>query len=733
MVVTMIKKLCLIFLLMFILIVPVVSAYEVISNAGGGVMSIGNWYMQYPRNNITLSTYHITGKNMTGAWMPNNGVYDYAKSGGTCNNVKFYNYAGSLRNFTFTGNLNFSVDAKNTYAANFTVDLAITSIEMGNLTNVSTGYFVATPLPAACDVVSGASGNWWYSDLGKIYRPDLSYADTSNRFNLGTDITHLVAGYYSPVPPLPLVFSISETGNFTNKLSGVNIILSNGVSGITDINGNATITTSPSSTLTYSLSKSGYVTKPTEVLGGYGLTGGIVYNSLVSGAMSSDYYITVSPAWIPAGGSQYLYGQLRKYGTSSTNLTDIKSISWQWHKWQPNNAPYQVFPYYDVTNNNNWLEYVKQPSGIYNGWSGLTNSMSVVKTAALPNPLSLNPVGQTGTIITELYASDIYGNNYYFNTSNLIGDNTTQNTHTVKIQDSYTGGALLFGFISLKNELTGIWANVSAQTGAYEFVIAPQTPMTIYCNASGYNDRTYIGVISGVNTISYCNMMASGYLGSGDKTQVIVYTRSVPVGSGSSQPISNAYVTITQLNNTISKSDYSSNEGITKFSANISTAYTITASKNGWLSASQTINTAYINPYEVYLYLGNPYTTTLITYTPIPTPTTTQTLIGGGSRNLTAAICGAPTSGMTIVELFKQNIACWGVDERIAQDLVLAGIIIAFFAFVMSKWGKGLGALIGASIGFILSIAAGLIPVWAFFALIIMAGLIFGLKLYGGK
>jgi hypothetical protein len=97
---------------------------------------------------------------------------------------------------------------------------------------------------------------------------------------------------------------------------------------------------------------------------------------------------------------------------------------------------------------------------------------------------------------------------------------------------------------------------------------------------------------------------------------------------------------------------------------------------------------------------------------------------------MTAAVCGAESGN--IVQMFKNHIACWGVEERIAQDLVLAGIIIAFFAFVLSKWGKGLGALIGASVGFILSLAAGLIPIWAFFALVIIAGLIFGLKLYSG-
>lgn len=534
----------------------------------------------------------------------------------------------------------------------------------------------------------------------------------------------------TPVPPIVPVTFIVRDFNTMVLLPNVSVFISNGQSGLTNSTGVTTINITPNSSVyTYYMTKSGYVASYPVALSTIGETGGTIYATLTAGGIG-DYYITVSPAWIPAGGTQYLYGQLRKYGTSETNLTEFKTISWQWKKWMPENQPSQMYPYYDVTNSNYWVSYQKQPSEIYNGWSGLTNAFTYIRTASLPNPVSLNPIGATGTIITYLYAYDIYGNNYEFNTSNLIGDNTTGNNYIkYRVADAYTGGLIGFSKINFKNELTSIWYNITAQTGEYQFDIPVGVPYTVNCQASGYQNITQSDIV-GINTTKTCHMYASGYVGSLNKTQLIIYTNSVPIGNGNSLPIADAYVTVTQLNESISKSDYSDTNGITRLSANVSTKYTITGSKVGYLSASQTIDTMSVNPYEVYLFLGNPYTTTSITYTPIPTATVRPTLIGGGERNLTSAICGAESTN--IVQMFKNHIACWGVEERTAQDLVLAGIIIAFFAFVMSKWGKGLGAIIGASVGFILSLAAGLIPVWAFFALVIIAGLIFGLKLYGG-
>lgn len=534
-------------------------------------------------------------------------------------------------------------------------------------------------------------------------------------------------------PTKNVTFSISDSTNITNKLQGVIVTLSNGQSNTTDITGSTFIGVTPNSSYyTYSLTKSGYQVKTSESLGYLGEIGGIAYNTLTAGGIS-DYYITVSPAWIPSDGSQYLYGQIRKTGTSSTNLTDLKTISWQWRKWLPNGERGQSYSYQETTNSKNWLQFTKGSTGIYSGWNTDNTAFTNTKTAVLPNPLSLNPIGATGTILTTLYATDIYGNSYEYEVSNLIGDNTTAATNNVKVrnQDAYTGGALLFSTISLRDDINNVWYNVTAQTGEYDFSIPANKQVTIYSTASGYQNLLK-NATTPVNGVIHQNMYASGYLGDVGKTQLIVYTRSAPTSTISSQSLSEVYTTINQINQTLIKSDYSSSIGNVIFSANISTVYTITASKTGYTTVSQTINTAAINPYEVYLYLTN-NNVIQPTYTPTPYPTLTPitTLIGGGIKNTTSAVCGNVDGSTNIVDLFKSNIACWGVSDRFSQDLAFAALIIAFFAFIMSKYGKGLGAIVGAALGFVLSLAAGLIPVWIFFAFVIIAGLIFGLKLYG--
>jgi hypothetical protein len=444
----------------------------------------------------------------------------------------------------------------------------------------------------------------------------------------------------------------------------------------------------------------------------------VLFTSAVTPPPAADYYITVTPAWIPSDGSQYLYGQVRKTGTTSTNLTDLKTISWQWRKGETG----QSYSYQETTNSKNWLQFTKGSGTIYSGWNTDTTSFSNTKTATLPNPLTLNPIGATGTILTTLYATDIYGNSYEFETSNLIGDNTTAATNNVKVrnQDAYTGGALLFSTISLRDDINNAWYNVTAQTGEYDFSIPANKQVTIYSTASGYQNLLK-NATTPVNGVIHQNMYASGYVGDAGKTQLIVYTRSAPTSTISSQPLSEVYTTINQINQTLIKSDYSSEAGNVIFSANISTIYTITASKTGYTTVSQTIDTGLINPYEVYLYLTNKNVIPP-TYTPTPyiTPQPTLTNIGGQPINGTATTCQLDTDNLSPVNSLKNAIACFGFEGYLAQSLALAGLIIMLFVVVGGKAGKALGAALGGIIGFLLCVALGILPLWILIAFIVI-------------
>jgi len=86
-----------------------------------------------------------------------------------------------------------------------------------------------------------------------------------------------------------VTFSISDSTNFATKLMGVNIAISGGQTGTTNVSGIAVIKITPnsSSTLTYSLTKTGYATQTNMPLGGYGLTGGTLYTTMTQQSNTS--------------------------------------------------------------------------------------------------------------------------------------------------------------------------------------------------------------------------------------------------------------------------------------------------------------------------------------------------------------------------------------------------------------------------------------------------------------
>ena len=84
----------------------------------------------------------------------------------------------------------------------------------------------------------------------------------------------------SPEPDTNVTFSISDSADFATKLSGVVVTLSNGQTNTTGTDGLTRIYVAPNSSLyTYSLVKTGYTAKYLQPLGGYGETGGTVFDT----------------------------------------------------------------------------------------------------------------------------------------------------------------------------------------------------------------------------------------------------------------------------------------------------------------------------------------------------------------------------------------------------------------------------------------------------------------------
>lgn len=406
--------------------------------------------------------------------------------------------------------------------------------------------------------------------------------------------------------------------------------------------------------------------------------------------------------------------------SSSGSFPTASAVSYSWNNPITNTG--EIFKE-NFAATNRTLDYILKGSNWY-GWDSYFGDYTYNKGLTMPTAVNMYFPTSGRFNTSAVFYRPAFGYTLVNGDNINVTGGINAGQTTILAVNGNTGGIISSATISVKDLTLNQWINVSGNP-----VVFPSSTngyANVYATASLYYPASSLGIKLGEqHTIAMYPVTATS-----DPVNLTTLNVLVVAGATGDIPVKDAYVSITLSNLTV-KSDYTNTAGSVSFIVNNNSVITSTAEKTGYPKTSS-VNTVTGGNYLVVLRL---LTTTIPTPPPIttvPVITAIPTLIGGQIRNLTPAVCGAPTSGMNIVQIFKQNIACWGVEDRISQDLVFAAIIIAFFAFVLSKWGKGLGALIGASIGFILSLAAGLIPVWVFFALVIIAGLIFGLKLYGG-
>jgi hypothetical protein len=121
------------------------------------------------------------------------------------------------------------------------------------------------------------------------------------------------------------------------------------------------------------------------------------------------------------------------------------------------------------------------------------------------------------------------------------------------------------------------------------------------------------------------------------------------------------------------------------------------------------------------------------THTPIPNATaiiSTPTMVGGyGQLNGTATVCNRSFTEISLAG-FKNLLACNGITDLLSQNLAMAMCIMLFAGLILGKVAKGIGVLAGVVAGAVISMAAGLLPFWIIIVLIILAGLIFAVKIF---
>jgi hypothetical protein len=162
------------------------------------------------------------------------------------------------------------------------------------------------------------------------------------------------------------------------------------------------------------------------------------------------------------------------------------------------------------------------------------------------------------------------------------------------------------------------------------------------------------------------------------------------------------------------------------------TAYTLTASKNGYCTVTESKNTGTNSNQWIPIYIKYG-TCTGATATPTPTPTITPTATPiGGWGNVTggASVCGDMPANATIIDILKNSMACNGLEDTQSQNLGMSMLIILFAAIILGRIAKGVGVLAGAIIGTVISTVAGFLPFWIIIVVIIMAGLVFAGKVF---
>lgn len=385
----------------------------------------------------------------------------------------------------------------------------------------------------------------------------------------------------------------------------------------------------------------------------------------------------------------------------------------------------------EYTNNINYVETGNTTKHLNYGWNGTkfvgwdtsTQAFSNDKGASLPNALSLYTL-LSGSVTVQCMVYPVGGGAPSIVTHPLTVGGTGSNYNLVIHAVDWQTGSIIGGStISIKEKLTNTWSNVTTDDSGYRRVTYPMgTPLYIYASATGYVPDFLNYQVLGNDFINI-QLYRSGTEETNASLSTLLVRTFERNDIGQIQPLSGV---------TVSLSDgqvKTSTAGAAQFTVANNTAVSIDAFKTGYISATKTVtpNSA-LTTATLYLY------STSSTFVPTPFPTATPTIrptqtIQG---NLTTCQAVLP-AGADVMDIMKNNIACWGIDDLEGQNFTMAALIILICAMVLGKFGKGDGAAIGAIIGFVISYARHLIPFYILIIAIALIAAYFAQKFFGSK
>lgn len=425
---------------------------------------------------------------------------------------------------------------------------------------------------------------------------------------------------------------------------------------------------------------------------------------------------------------EHVKAELISYGDS--NLSELKQVIYTY-----SGSDLVVHLMENLTDNSLKSSFTK----ISNSWYQYDSD-----TSYFSNPISTPPdevvfslTNAGNYTITASYITTF--NQAEQTTENLTIIGTGYRKNIFNWLDADLGGYIDNVPYQIFNANSNKWTNGTAFTGTLEYYGNTGDSLIIHQTPTGYADKTtttniwgedYTANPSGIHNIYLLPTSTKAGLVASYWT-VLEYQNGV-LGA----PISGATITILK-NVSGGFEDYdistTSAYGTAKIYLLNYTAYKAYISKTGYVTSVKIFETTYDGAIS--------YTIGLQPVSNIPTLTTAQTTtqittIGGyagniGGGNISPASCSVTLpAGATFIDALKRNLACAGITKGDMQGYALACMVICVCMLFGGRYGKGLGVAFGAGAGYVISLGMGLVPLWSFFALLVIAGLIFAVKIW---
>lgn len=376
-------------------------------------------------------------------------------------------------------------------------------------------------------------------------------------------------------------------------------------------------------------------------------------------------------------------------------------------------------------------------------WKFRANNSVAWNTPTTTSPLTLVNTPNANGLIT--YSFNAYDTNGAIATAGtddvLVGGGAGSGALTIAVgaYDATTTGRLMGFSLNITDEGSGVVIEYGNINYMKEITLPRGNGYVLRATKEGYQTSTTIGESGTLLFI----VPTSLSIQKGDYGAVF----NVPMFPDGAITVGNTSISVrvfdietyyplsgVQVTNSYAPTDikYTGEEDSLTWTMPQNTAYTLTASKSGYCTITQSKNTSTNTHQFVPLYLKYG-SCSGATATPTPTPTITPTATPiGGWGNVTggASVCGILPDDATIIDILKNSMACNGLKDTQSQNLGMSMLIILFAAIILGRIAKGVGVLAGAIIGTVISTVAGFLPFWIIIVVIIMAGLVFAGKVF---